>query len=60
MEQKQQWISLLMSNPFAMSELCLTFGISRKQCLARDSRWDSMGLVRGSKKVSGQQSREKK
>jgi hypothetical protein len=30
MEQKQQWISLLMSNPFAMSELCLAFGITRK------------------------------
>jgi hypothetical protein len=30
MEQKPQWIGLLMSKPFAMSELCLAFGISRK------------------------------
>lgn len=30
MEQKQQFISLLMSDQFTMSELCITFGISRK------------------------------
>jgi transposase-like protein len=30
MEQKQQFINLLMSDQFTRSELCLTFGISRK------------------------------
>ena len=30
MEQKQQFVSLLSSDQFTMSELCKTFGISRK------------------------------
>jgi transposase len=45
MEQKQQFISLLMSNQFTMSELCLTFGISRKTGHKWRDRYVEGGMV---------------
>jgi transposase InsO family protein len=43
MEQKQQFINLLMSDQFTMSELCLTFGISRKT----GHKWRDRYVVEG-------------
>lgn len=45
MEQKQQLISLLTSNQFTMSELCLRFGISRKTGHKWRDRYVEGGMV---------------
>lgn len=45
MEQKQQFVSLLTSDQFTMSELCATFGISRKTGHKWRDRHAAMGMA---------------
>ena len=45
MEQKQEFVSLLSSDHFTMSELCKTFGISRKTGRKWGDRYTVHGLA---------------